>query len=189
MMCMCCFFVLYVMMTVCAISQRNNRNSIVEYEIESTSVKRRKRSKHLHQEPIDSPSPMASDNSVTETSRRRKRKALARDPTMETIYKTFRQFTEMVGPVFKMMSETAARKQATAARKEAARKEIEEKKKLLSQVIFEIDGLSNDEAIFILQVLVEDEDQLKTLFYVPDDKRLCFCRVLLTRMSYCPPSK
>ncbi|KAH7679347.1 hypothetical protein IHE45_06G052300 [Dioscorea alata] len=134
------------------------------------------------QEPIDSPSPMASDNSVTETSRRRKRKALARDPTMETIYKNFRQFTEMVGPVFKMMSETAARK-------EAARKEIEEKKKLLNQVIFEIDGLSNDEAIFILQVLVEDEDQLKTFFYVPDDKRLCFCRVLLKRMSYCPPSK
>ncbi|XP_039127932.1 uncharacterized protein LOC120264007 isoform X2 [Dioscorea cayenensis subsp. rotundata] len=133
-------------------------------------------------EPIDSPSTMASDNSVSETSRRRKRKAIARDPTMETIYKNFRQFTEMVGPVFKMMSETAARK-------EAARKEIEEKKKLLNQVIFEIDGLSNDEAIFILQVLVEDEDQLKTFFYVPDDKRLCFCRVLLKRMSYCPPSK
>lgn len=48
MMCMCCFFVLNVMMAVCAISQRNNRNSIVEYEIESTSVKRRKRFKHLH---------------------------------------------------------------------------------------------------------------------------------------------
>lgn len=123
---------------------------------------------------------MASGNSVSETSRRRKRKAIARDPTMETIYKNFHQFTEMVGPVFKMMSETAARK-------EAARKEIEEKKKLLNQVIFKIDGLSDDEAMVILQVLGKDEDQLKIFFDLPDDKKLCFCRVFLARMSHCPP--
>ncbi|KAM0948766.1 hypothetical protein DsansV1_C06g0062871 [Dioscorea sansibarensis] len=130
MMCMCWFFILNMMMTVCAIKQRNDRNGIVQYEIQSTSVERRKQYEHLHREPIDSP--LSSDNRASETSRRRKRKALARDPTIETISENFRHFVEMV--------------------------------------------------------LVKDEEQLKIFFDLPDNKKLCFCRVLLARMSYCPPS-
>lgn len=160
------------------------------------------------QEPIDSPSPMASNNSVSKTFGRRKRKVRARDSTMEAISENFRHFIEIVGSGFKMMAETAARNAETAARnaetaarnaeivardaevaarREAARKEIEKKKKLLNQVIFKIDGLSDDEAMVILQVLGKDEDQLKIFFDLPDDKKLCFCRVFLARMSHCPP--
>ena len=138
------------------------------------------------QEPIDSP--LSSDNRASETSRRRKRKALARDPTIETISENFRHFVEMVGPVFKLMAEAVAFKEATRKEIEEKKKEIEENKKILCQVIFEIDGLSDNEAMFILQVLVKDEEQLKIFFDLPDNKKLCFCRVLLARMSYCPPS-
>ncbi|KAM0944002.1 hypothetical protein DsansV1_C12g0114771 [Dioscorea sansibarensis] len=161
------------------------------------------------QEPINSPLPMASNNSVSKTFGRRKRKALACDSAMEAISENFRHFIEMVGLGFKMMAETAARNAETAARnaetaarnaeiaahdaeaaagKEAARKDIEEKKKLLSQVIFKIDGLSDDEVMGILQVLGKDEDQLKIFWDLPDDKKLCFCRVFLARMSHCLPS-
>ncbi|KAH7657755.1 Mur ligase central domain-containing protein [Dioscorea alata] len=82
--------------------------------------------------------------------------------------------------------EISARNIDITARNDAARAEIEEKKKRLGEVLFAIDGLSEDEAMFMLQVLAKDEDQLKVFWELPVDKKLRFCRVFLSRMSYCP---
>ena len=53
--------------------------------------------------------------------------------------------------------------------------EDEEKKKLLSKVIFNTNGLSSDEPLVILQVLQKDEDQLTMFWDLPNDKNLCSC--------------
>ena len=57
---------------------------------------------------------------------------------------------EVVGPGFKVMAESAVRNTETVALKEATCKKVEGKKKLLYEVIFNINRLSEDEALVIL---------------------------------------
>ncbi|KAJ0978776.1 hypothetical protein J5N97_014250 [Dioscorea zingiberensis] len=140
-------------------------------------------------EPIQFPSPMGSETSTSRA--RRKRKNLV-DPSMEKISQNFHNFVEMVGPGLKSLAEAALRKEARDESREktieAREKAIEEMKNLLFQKIFEIDGLSDDEALFILWVLTKDDDDLKIFLKLPDNMRLRFCHLLLTRMSFSPPN-
>lgn len=75
-----------------------------------------------------------------------------------------------------------------AACNDTARAKIEGKKRLLNEVLFPINGLNEDEALFMLQVLPKDEDQFKVFCELPTERKLRFCRVLLSRMSYCLPN-
>lgn len=87
------------------------------------------------------------------------------DPSMQTISQNFHNFVEIVGPGFKTLAEATAhevahdeaREKPFEAREKAhevAQAKFAERKTLLSQVIFEIEGLSDDEAMFILQVFL-----------------------------------
>ena len=55
-------------------------------------------------------------------------------------------------------AEIAARNVEIALCNEAACAETERKKKLLGEIFSTIDGFTDDEAIFMLQVLAKDED-------------------------------
>ncbi|KAH7661192.1 Apolipoprotein [Dioscorea alata] len=121
------------------------------------------------QEPVHTPSPVGSE---TSTSRARRKRKTFMDPSMETISQNFHNFVEIIGPGLKTLAEATAREVALDEAREKAREdrekalearekayevaqaEIEEMKKLLSQVIFEIEGLSDDEAMFILPVFL-----------------------------------
>ena len=143
---------------------------------------------------------MTSNSSTSKTSTRRKRKGVTTDSTMGQISKNFHSFIEMVRLEFKTFAKTATRNAGSATKRaessvcntkivalrKATRIEIEEKKKLLSQIHFTIDKLNDDEALIMLQALAEDEDQLKVLWNPPNDKKLCFCCIFLAKMPYHP---
>lgn len=57
-------------------------------------------------EPIESPLPMALDN-TTKTSVHRKWKNLSRDTTKEKIYENFHDFIEILGSCLKLFAESA----------------------------------------------------------------------------------
>ncbi|XP_039136757.1 uncharacterized protein LOC120274072 [Dioscorea cayenensis subsp. rotundata] len=147
------------------------------------------------------PTPMESNSSSSKTSTQRKRKGIPTESTMDQISVNFRSFVEMVGPEFKILADAATRNAESASRhadaavrnteiatiREEARLEIEGKKKLLSQVLFNIEGLNDDEALIMLQALAKDEDQLKVFWDLPNDKKLRFCRIYLAKMPYIPP--
>ncbi|KAH7672056.1 hypothetical protein IHE45_09G028400 [Dioscorea alata] len=77
------------------------------------------------------------------------------------------------------MAKCAIRNADANALRDAAHKEVQEKKKLLNQVIFNIDGLSEDEALVVIQSLRKDEEKLNMFWDLLDDKKLRFCRLLL----------
>lgn len=155
------------------------------------------------QEPTESSSLVPFESSASKKSTSRKRKGLPREQTMEQIFENLRNFVDTIHPEFKALTEAASRNVESVARtvesnvrnvkiatrNEAPRIQIEEKKKLLGQVLFKIDGIIDDEAIFMLLVLAKDEDQLKVFWDLPNDKKLCFYRVFLTRISHHPLSK
>lgn len=132
------------------------------------------------QEPASSQSPVASEGISTAKSRR-KRKSIARDPSMDTLNENFRNFVETVGPGFRSMADVATRKDAN-------RVEHEERRKLLPQILPFVEGLSIYEVMFILQVLPKHEDELKTFIELPGSMKLPFCHVLLARLGYTPPN-
>ncbi|XP_039119999.1 uncharacterized protein LOC120256366 [Dioscorea cayenensis subsp. rotundata] len=107
------------------------------------------------EEPIPTQSPMVSDASTSKI--RRKRKVPTTDQSFDKLNDNLNNFAEMVGPGFQAIADSANREEAhEAARDEAqkvARTELEEKIRLLGEIIFEIDGLTDDEAMFILQEL------------------------------------
>ena len=80
------------------------------------------------------------------------------------MYESFHNCVELLGPWFKYISETAVHEATHEDTHEVALAKLEGRKKLLTQIIFEIDGLSDDEAIFILQALAKDDDQLIFFF-------------------------
>ncbi|XP_039114800.1 uncharacterized protein LOC120250068 [Dioscorea cayenensis subsp. rotundata] len=144
------------------------------------------------QEPILSPSPIGSETSTSRV--RRKRKSVV-DQSSEKIPQNLNHFVEVIGPGFKTLADVAAHKvardEACEAREKAhydALAEIVKMKNMLPQVLFEIDGLSEDEALFILQVLPKDDDQMKIFFELPDNKKLRFCHILLSRLSFKAPN-
>lgn len=101
----------------------------------------------------------------------------------------------MVGLKFKTLVEAATRNAESAARRtyiatirEVARMEIKEKMRLLSSVLFDIDGLSNDEALMMLRALAKDEVQLTEFWVLSKDKKLYFCRIFLSTLPHHPSS-
>ncbi|XP_039135217.1 uncharacterized protein LOC120272458 [Dioscorea cayenensis subsp. rotundata] len=147
------------------------------------------------QEPIDPSSPMTSENNASSTSKRRKKKGLANDTSLEVISEKIAQFVEVVGPGLKAIADCAVRNAETVALMEASRKEADEKKKefeerkrLLNEVVFNIDGLSEDDALVVIQFLRKDENELDMFWDLPNDKKLRFCRLILARMSFHPPN-
>lgn len=65
---------------------------------------------------------------------------------------------------------------------------LKERRDISIEVLFPINGLNEDEAMFMLQVLPKDEDQFKVFCELPTERKLRFCQVLLSRMSYCLPN-
>lgn len=106
------------------------------------------------------------------------------DPSMEKIFENFYKFVEMVSHRFKAIVKATANEANLKAPPEKAygivHVKLEERKKLLTEVIVDIDGVSDDEAMLIVQVLGKYHKQLKIFLGLLDYKRLCFCHVLLT---------
>ena len=75
-----------------------------------------------------------------------------------------------------------------ASRREVDEKkeEVEEKKKVLNEVIFNIDSLSEDETLVIIQFLRKDENEFDMFWDLSGDKKLRFCCLTLARMSFHP---
>ena len=140
------------------------------------------------EDPIPTQSPMGSDAGTSKM--RRKRKVPVMDQSFDKLNDNLNNFAEIVGPGFQAIADSATRAAAREAREEpqkVAIAERDEKIRLLGEIIFEIDGLTDDEAMFILQELPNNETQLKIFFNLPDSRKLRFCRVFLTRSSFSPP--
>lgn len=105
------------------------------------------------QEPGDSSSALTSDSNIWKMSKQQKGKGLAKDPNILAIYENVPQFVEVVGTRFKAMVECVVRNAETIALKEETSKEVEGKKKLIGDVIFNINELCKNEALIILQKL------------------------------------
>ena len=135
---------------------------------------------------IDSPPPNSCDNCAS-SSIGRKRKNCVKEQNITAISAKFHHFVDLVGPGFKTLAECAVRDSEAKAYMVAARKEVDERKKLLNDVIFNIHGLTEDEALMVMQILRKDEEQLNMFWELPDERKLRFCRLLLGRMPNHPP--
>lgn len=72
------------------------------------------------------------------------------------------------------------------ALKEASHKEVQEKKELLNHLIFNINGLSEDEELVGMQSLRKDEKKLNIFRDSPYDKKLHFLSLLESiSLSHC----
>lgn len=113
------------------------------------------------QESIPAPSPMGF---VTMS----KVESIYHGPINGKISKYFHNFVEMVGLQFKAIVEANGPK-------ENRETTHEERTKLLTKAFFEVDGLLDDEAMLLLQVLGNNENQLNMFLSLPENKRMYFC--------------
>lgn len=92
----------------------------------------------------------------------------------------------MVAMGFKTMVECVIQNAEANALKEASHKEVQEKKELLNHLIFNINGLSEDEELVGMQSLRKDEKKLNIFRDSPYDKKLHFLSLLESvSLSHC----